>query len=136
MERLLSGGDLLLHEQRPQQGRRHAHSPASRAALYEARSTLSGSAHNLFKDLKQGLAGEDVREGLTCVLSIKHPDPSFDSQTKSKLVSSEVKGIVEGAVADKLGQVFEENPFVARKHDRQGRRRRQGARGGPQRRAR
>lgn len=74
-----------------------------------------GKAHNLFKDLKQELQGEDIREGLTCVLSVKHPDPSFDSQTKSKLVSSEVKGIVERAVSDKLGQVFEENPPTAKK---------------------
>jgi DNA gyrase subunit B len=90
------------------------HLTGLRAALTKTINTYGG-AHNLFKDLKQGLAGEDVREGLTCVLSIKHPDPSFDSQTKSKLVSSEVKGIVEAAVADKLGQVFEENPNVAKK---------------------
>jgi len=74
-----------------------------------------GKAQNLFKDLKQELAGEDIREGLTCVLSVKHPDPSFDSQTKSKLVSSEVKGIVERAVTDKLGQYFEEHPPAAKK---------------------
>lgn len=74
-----------------------------------------GKSHNLFKELKQELTGEDIREGLTCVLSVKHPDPSFDSQTKSKLVSSEVKGIVERAVSDKLGQVFEENPPLAKK---------------------
>ncbi len=74
-----------------------------------------GTAQNLFKDLKQELQGEDIREGLTCVLSVKHPDPSFDSQTKSKLVSSEVKGIVERAVTDKLGQYFEEHPPQARK---------------------
>jgi DNA gyrase subunit B len=74
-----------------------------------------GAAHNLLKDLKQGLQGEDVREGLTCVISVKHPDPSFDSQTKSKLVSSEVKGIVENVVATKLGEFFEENPNVAKK---------------------
>jgi len=74
-----------------------------------------GKAQNLFKELKQELAGEDIREGLTCVLSVKHPDPSFDSQTKSKLVSSEVKGIVERAVTDKLGQYFEEHPQGARK---------------------
>jgi DNA gyrase subunit B len=90
------------------------HLTGLRAALTKTINTY-GTSHNLFKDLKQGLAGEDVREGLTCVLSVKHPDPSFDSQTKSKLVSSEVKGIVEGAVADKLGQFFEENPPVARK---------------------
>ncbi len=74
-----------------------------------------GKAQNLFKELKQELTGEDIREGLTCVLSVKHPDPSFDSQTKSKLVSSEVKGIVERAVTDKLGQYFEEHPQGARK---------------------
>ncbi|HVK64143.1 MAG TPA: DNA topoisomerase (ATP-hydrolyzing) subunit B [Polyangium sp.] len=74
-----------------------------------------GKAQNLFKELKQELAGEDIREGLTCVLSVKHPDPSFDSQTKSKLVSSEVKGIVERAVTDKLGQYFEEHPQGAKK---------------------
>ena len=90
------------------------HLTGLRAALTKTINTYGG-AHNLFKDLKQGLAGEDVREGLTCVLSIKHPDPSFDSQTKSKLVSSEVKGIVEAAVADKLGQYFEENPGPAKK---------------------
>jgi DNA gyrase subunit B len=90
------------------------HLTGLRAALTKTVNTY-GTAHNLFKDLKQGLAGEDVREGLTCVLSVKHPDPSFDSQTKSKLVSSEVKGIVEAAVADKLSQFFEENPPIARK---------------------
>ena len=90
------------------------HLTGLRAALTKTINTY-GTAHNFFKDLKQGLAGEDVREGLTCVLSVKHPDPSFDSQTKAKLVSSEVKGVVEAAVADKLGQFFEENPPVARK---------------------
>src|SRR6185503_2062293 len=57
----------------------------------------------------------DAREGLICVLHVKHPDPSFDSQTKSKLVSSEVKGIVENAVSDHLGRFLEEHPQVARK---------------------
>ena len=74
-----------------------------------------GGAQNLLKDVKQGLMGEDVREGLTAVISVKHPDPSFDSQTKAKLVSSEVKGIVETIVVNKLGQLFEENPQLARK---------------------
>ncbi|MBI4699551.1 MAG: DNA topoisomerase (ATP-hydrolyzing) subunit B [Deltaproteobacteria bacterium] len=73
-----------------------------------------GAKENLFRDFKQDLSGEDVREGLTCVLSVKHPDPSFDSQTKSKLVSSEVKGIVETVVAEGLGRHFEENPATAR----------------------
>ena len=74
-----------------------------------------GSAQNLFKDVKNGLSGEDVREGLTSVITVKHPDPSFDSQTKSKLVSSEVKTIVETSLYEKLGQYFEENPQTARK---------------------
>ena len=68
---------------------------------------------NLIKD-KNSLAGEDCREGLTAVISIKHPDPSFDSQTKSKLVSSEVKGVVESIVVERLGRFFEENPAVAK----------------------
>jgi DNA gyrase subunit B len=74
-----------------------------------------GTAHNLLKDVKQGLLGEDVREGLTAVIAVKHPDPSFDSQTKAKLVSSEVKGIVENVVSERLGRFFEENPSTARK---------------------
>jgi DNA gyrase subunit B len=74
-----------------------------------------GTTQSLFKDVKNGLQGEDIREGLTAVISIKHPDPSFDSQTKSKLVSSEVKTIVETTVYEKLGQFFEENPQTARK---------------------
>jgi DNA gyrase subunit B len=74
-----------------------------------------GTKEGLFKHFKGSLSGEDVREGLTCVLNIKHPDPSFDSQTKSKLVSSEVKGIVDGAVSEKLNQYFEEHPDNARK---------------------
>jgi DNA gyrase subunit B len=74
-----------------------------------------GNAENLFREVKSGLTGEDIREGLTAVVSIKHPDPSFDSQTKSKLVSSEVKGIVETVLGEKLGQFFEETPATARK---------------------
>lgn len=69
----------------------------------------------LFKNFKGTLSGEDVREGLTCVLSIKHPDPSFDSQTKSKLVSSEVRSIVDAVVGDQLGKYFEEHPESAKK---------------------
>ena len=74
-----------------------------------------GTAQNLFKDAKNGLSGDDTREGVICVIHVKHPDPSFDSQTKSKLVSSDVKGIVENAVSEHLGRYFEEHPQTARK---------------------
>ena len=60
------------------------------------------------------LSGDDMREGLTCVLSVKAPDPKFSSQTKDKLVSSEIRPVVDGVVADKLSQWFEENPKLAR----------------------
>jgi DNA gyrase subunit B len=66
------------------------------------------------KDLKGAITGDDVREGLTCVLSVKVPDPKFSSQTKDKLVSSEVRPVVEGAIADAVGTWFEENPAMGK----------------------
>ena len=77
--------------------------------------TVNGYAQskNLLKNVK-GLSGDDVREGVSAVISIKHPDPSFNAQTKAKLVTSEVAGIVEQIVNEKLGEFFEENPSVAK----------------------
>ncbi|MFC7115228.1 DNA topoisomerase (ATP-hydrolyzing) subunit B [Natronoarchaeum sp. GCM10025703] len=69
--------------------------------------------NNLLKDLDENLKGDDIREGLTAVVSIKHPDPQFEGQTKTKLGNSEVRGIVEGTVHDGLGTYFEENPDTA-----------------------
>src|SRR5881227_767582 len=69
----------------------------------------------LAKKEKVALTGEDMREGLSCILSVKLPDPKFSSQTKDKLVSSEVRPVIEGLVADRLQQWFEEHPADARK---------------------
>jgi len=72
-------------------------------------------ANNLFKEVKENLSGDDVREGLVAVISVKLPNPQFEGQTKTKLGNSEVKGIVETLVNDGLGGYLEENPSVARK---------------------
>jgi len=71
--------------------------------------------NNLFKEVKDNLSGDDVREGLVAVINVKLPNPQFEGQTKTKLGNSEVKGIVETLVNDGLSGYLEENPPVARK---------------------
>ena len=70
---------------------------------------------NLSKKLEENLSGEDVREGLTAVISVKIPEPQFEGQTKARLGNSEVKGIVESLTYDRLTLFFDENPDVVKK---------------------
>jgi len=70
--------------------------------------------HNLLKKNKLTISGDDIKEGLTCVISAKIPDPKFSSQTKDKLVSSEVRMIVESIVSEKLSIWFDQNPTISK----------------------
>src|SRR5207249_1568571 len=90
------------------------HLSGLRSALTRTVNFYAGK-NNLAKDLKESITGDDIREGLTAVISVKIPRPQFEGQTKTKLGNTEVKGIVEAIVNDKLGSFLEENPAIAKR---------------------
>ncbi|MBJ7391853.1 MAG: DNA gyrase subunit B, partial [Chthoniobacterales bacterium] len=90
------------------------HITGFRSALTRAINQYT-KANNLVKDKDPIITGDDVREGLICVLSLKHPDPKFESQTKVKLVNPEVDGIVSSIIYEGLMDFFETNPPIAKK---------------------
>ena len=90
-----------------------AHLAGFRAALTRQINSYAAES-GIAKREKIGITGDDAREGLTCILSIKVPDPKFSSQTKEKLVSSEVRTVVESITNERLGQWFEEHPNEAK----------------------
>ncbi|MBI4687457.1 MAG: DNA topoisomerase (ATP-hydrolyzing) subunit B [Nitrospirae bacterium] len=85
-----------------------------KAALTRTANNYATSS-GIIKNVKESISGDDIREGLTAVISVKISDPQFEGQTKTKLGNSEVKGIVESLVNDALSTYFEQNPSVARK---------------------
>ncbi len=90
------------------------HMSGFRAALTRTMNTYA-TTNNLLKNIKVAISGDDLREGIAAVISVKVPDPQFEGQTKTKLGNSEIKGFVETLMNEKLATYLEENPQVARK---------------------
>ncbi len=90
------------------------HLSGFRAALTRTMNAYAG-ANNLLKNVKVAISGDDMREGIAAVISVKLSDPQFEGQTKTKLGNSEIKGYVETLMNDKLSTFLEENPAVAKK---------------------
>jgi DNA gyrase subunit B len=90
------------------------HLAGFKAALTRTINSYASSS-GLTKNVKESISGDDAREGLTAVISVKLPDPQYEGQTKTKLGNSEVKGLVESLVNDALGNYFEQNPSVVKK---------------------
>ena len=91
-----------------------SHLTGFRAALTRTISAYA-QANGFLKSFKGAITGDDVREGLTAVISVRLPEPQFEGQTKAKLGNSDVRGLVESAVNDRLARAFEEDPTTARK---------------------
>ncbi len=90
------------------------HLSGFKASLTRTMNTYATS-NNLLKNIKVAISGDDLREGIAAVISVKIPDPQFEGQTKTKLGNSEIKGAVEALMNDKLSTYLEENPQVAKK---------------------
>jgi len=90
------------------------HETGFRTALTRSLNSYAAK-YNLLKSEKFTLSGDDTREGLTAVISVKVPEPQFEGQTKQKLGNSEVRGVVESLVSEKLNEFFEENPAIVKR---------------------
>ena len=111
MERRLFRGGITVHKQHSTKRWWNSFT-GFRTALTRVINKYTSDRNN--KKNKITLSGEDIKEGLTAVLSIKMPDPKFSSQTKDKLVSSEIRNIVEHIISEKVSTWFDQNPSISK----------------------